>query len=655
MARIVSVWLPDWPIERLCLHSPGKVPAHAPFALVDTAHTAAHGRQDNVGRKAGSRTPADRVKSRGSTHTSLYLTAVNLPAREAGLAVGMALADARAMVPRLATAPAEPNRDRASLVRLVHWLGRYGPSHNCDAADSAWIDVTGVPHLFGGETALVEDLLRRLAAHRVKARIGLAGTYGAAHALAHFRTSPRHPSAIIRAGAVSAPEAPEKAAGAVSAPEAPSSITSEALLKSALAELPVAALRLKPEAIELLERLGLRRIGELYGLPRVGLERRFRDQGTGRRRSHTRPNRQSHTLAGVTAAAVLLRLDQALGLSAEPLTPLAAPPETNRHLVFAEPLISADAIGAALARLASDVCRHLESLSLGGRSFSLALYRIDGTVAEITARTRVSGRDPAHIRHLIARKLEHIDAGFGIDLMRLGASGLEPFAGEQTTLASGHRNARAVDELIDRLSNRLGVEAVICLEARESHTPERREMRVPALWRPRHTARVTGHIKTSPRRAPRPLLLLDPPEPVTVIAEIPDGAPARLLWRRVQRHIVRAEGPERIAPEWWRTLRAGAQSAPEAQNKEASAQSTPEAHNKTATDAVSSPRTTSEASPVRSARSLAAATRDYYRLEDAQGRGYWVFRRGLYDAAPEDGDQNDDIASPRWFLQGLFA
>jgi protein ImuB len=219
MPRIVSVWLPYWPIERLRRADPGAVPDEGPFALVAPGR---HG---------------------------ITITAANAAARAAHVAVGAALADVRAALPVLATRPAEPTRDCAALRTLARWCGRYGPARNTHGADGLWIDVTGVAHLFGGEQGLVEDLGARLAALALTARIGLADTLGAAFALA------RH--------------------GGRSIAFAPPGGT-----QTAVAALPVAGLRLDADTLKLLRRLGLRRIGQLYDLPRAALERRFRSAET---------------------------------------------------------------------------------------------------------------------------------------------------------------------------------------------------------------------------------------------------------------------------------------------------------------------------------------------------------------------------------------
>ena len=548
----------------------------------------------------------------------LTITALNARASAAGLQIGATLADARAALPGLATAQAEPRQDDTALTGLSHWLGRYGPAHNRDGPDGAWVDVTGVAHLFGGEAALIGDLVQRLANQGITARAGLADTLGAAHAIARFGP------------------------GSIAACTAGIGET-----RTALAGLPVAGLRLPPATVHLLGRLGLKRIGDLYGLPRGTLERRFREA------AKSRSGKSRGSLAsGGTAATVLLRLDQALGLLREPRASLVPTPETSVRLPFPEPLISAQGIETALAQLARDLCQRLEALGLGGRRFRLALYRTDGTVAGVRAGTSAPARDAAHLGRLIGAKLGGIDAGFGIDLMVLAVDELEPIVAAQPALDAAAASSRGeIGPLIDRLTGRLGADRVLRLGLRPSHRPERAHRFHPAITgqappaaphaaaatAPQRTAtgkgRDLGQHPSPGRRLPaRPAFLLHPPEPVSVVAEVPDGAPVRLRWRRVVRCIVRMEGPERIAPEWWR-----GQSATGAAGILGLQGASPDAAHLPA--------------------GLRPATRDYWRLEDGTGAGYWVFREGLYGREDEGGlgGLGGEDGDPRWYLQGLFA
>ncbi len=518
---------------------PGAVPGERPFALVETG-------------------------ARG-----ILIAAVDPLARSEGIRPGQSLADARAAFPSLSTRRIERRKDRAALLALARWSSRYGPARNTDGENGLWIDVTGVAHLFGGEHRLMADLADRLRAFGLTARAGLADTVAAAAALARF--------------------APLEAKGFAIAPAG--------RMQDALARLPVEALGLEDEAVLLLKRLGLRRIGQLYDLPRAALARRFQALGKARRRT-TDP-------AGM-AGTVLTRLDAALGRTPEARYALAETPQPLARRIFSEPLMSSEGIESAVAQLAADLCRMLDRSGEGARRLRLCLYRVDGTVAEARAGTSRPCREPHHLLQLLAPKISGLDAGFGIDAVTLAATGLEPLDPEQAALAAGlEQDARADPALvIDRLANRLGAERVFRLAPCGSHIPERAEVRVPAL-----AAKARPGTSPPGQTAPRPCgaivrppLLFATPEPITALAEVPEGPPARFTWRRVSHTVARAEGPERIEPEWWRTLG-------------------------------------STARPPR--------PRDYYRIEDDRGGRYWVFREGLYDRDPEAG-------SPVWYMHGLF-
>lgn len=519
VSRIVSVWLPLFPIE--CLKreraSQGapladKVPHDRPFALV------------------------------GNEERRLVLTAVNASCLHVGLLAGFRLADARAICPHLLTAPAAPEKDAETLLALARWSTRFSPSLNVDGEDGLWLDAAGIPHLFGGPRALLAEMERRLAALGFTARIAFAETLGGAYALARFGSAS---STMIPTGRI----------------------------KGALATLPIEALRLEPNTTSLLRRLGLKRIGQLYDLPRASLERRF----------HSRD----------AVEAVLLRLDQALGRRDEPRAPLHPPLLFLARLPFAEPLITHDGIVAGLKHLAVELCADLAQANRGASRVALSLYRADGTTASIEAGLSAPTREAQHLIRLLLDRVEAIDAGFGVDLMLLGALATEKLLPEQTTLAATSGKAKA-GLLIDRLANRLGTRVVRRLFPTQSHIPERaQKMRAVFAGLPSWTA-------PGPRKPPRPALLFAKPEPILVLAEIPEGPPVRFTWRRVTRRVIKSEGPERIAPEWWRELPALRKGKP----------------------------------------------RDYYRIEDEDGGRYWLFREGLYQDSAE--------GVPAWYLHGVF-
>jgi protein ImuB len=544
MKRLVSVWLPQWPIERLKRHRPGAVPDDRPFVLVAGG---AHG---------------------------IRITAVNVRAAREGVRAGMSLADARAAVPILVSHPAEMERDARALTRLALWLGRYGPSRNVEGCDGVWIDTTGVAHLFGGEAALMEDLVRRLAGFGITARAGLAGTPGAAFALARFAT--------VKRSAVLAP-------------------AGEAATLAALAELPVDALRLATETVVLLRRLGLARIGHLAALPRESLERRFASEASSR-------SRAGQAKAKTLAEAVLVRLDQALGRTEEPRAPLGEPPVLSERRSWGEPLISSEALVSEVGLLAEDLARALKAAGLGARRIALSLYRADGTVAHADAGMARASAEAAHFLRLLDAKLSQIDAGFGIDVAVLDAVSAEPLDPEQTTLGrGGAAPEQAIAALIDRLANRLGAKNLFRLAPRASHIPEQAAMRMAPLASFMENSGLPGAAP-----AERPFLLLSPPEAISVMAEVPDGPPLRFTWRRVAYAVAKAAGPERIAPEWWRQL-----GHPDVLAETVAADDGLDGE-------VIDPGQREK-------------TRDYYVAETGDGARFWMFREGFYGAADQSG------------------
>lgn len=555
MKRFASVWLPAWPITRLSRAAPSIVPEDAPFAIVD-------------------------LGKRG-----IVIKAVNAAAARQGIVPGIALADARAALPALRARPGESREDSRALFKLTRWASRYGPCRNHDGQDGFWCDITGVAHLYGGEQALARDLSGRLAALRIPARVALADTYGAAHALARFGVAADRAFRIAPAGGTQA----------------------------ALAPLPVAALRLEDDVVVLLRRLGLKRIGDLYAIPRSSLAQRFSSREVSNR--------------------VVLRLDQALGAANEPLPPYIEREPFNVRQSFAEPLISSAGLEAVIAALCDDLACALKDKGMGARALRLVYYRADGTAGVTAATLRSPRNDAAHFKLLLKERLARIEAGFGIDLVELEARRAAPLDAPQEGFAEA---AAAYDPgpLIDVLSNRLGAESVTVFAPKASHIPERREARAEALsvsacLRPaghssHRSSRDFPHSQplakrgsgaaldytppwpygTAPRRPP---FMLARPEPIAVVAEVPDGPPARFTWRRVERRVARAQGPERIAPEWWRAI-----------GREPGKKS--------------------------------ARARDYYEIEDETGAAYWVFRHGLYGNEEDEGGE-----PPCWFLHGVFA
>ena len=519
MRRVMYLYLPDWPIDRLRRSAgvsglaSGRPAEAAPFATV----IAAGGRR--------------------------LLAAVNPAAAAAGLAPGMPLADALSFLPGLLTGAAAPEADAAALGRLAEWCRRYSPWTAPDGSDGIKIEITGCAHLWGGEAALVADLARRLTRQKIAHRIAIAGTPGAAWALARFAAA---------AGCPILPAPDEE--------------------RAALAPLPVEALRLDPATAAGLRRVGLRQIGELYPMPRDALARRFGEEA-GR------------------------RLDRALGREPEPLSPLSETPARRVRLSFAEPIADPADLARAIERLTQDLATRLAREGMGARRLDLAFHRIDGRVEHIRLGTARPSRDPRHLAGLFAARLETVDPGLGVEDMILALYAAEKLPAEQIGLTAARAPGGGIAPLVDRLGARLGLDAIGRLAAHASHIPER-----ASLWAPIAAAQ-SGKSDAIPGKPPRPVRLFAPPEPIEAFWLLPDDPPFRFTWRRRPHQVRRADGPERIAEEWW----------------------------------------TAEGS------AAAHALRDYYRVEDADGRRFWLFRSGL----PGFGPRGEP--PPRWFVHGVFA
>lgn len=415
------------------------------------------------------------------------LCSVNAAAAQAGLSTAMSLADARARVPELATAPEQAARERAFLAALGRWSMRYTPWVALDPPDGLALDVAGSAHLFGGEAALAAAAEARLAAQGLSARIGIADVLAAASALARF--APRAPSLAPPGRAL-----------------------------EAVAELPIAALRIEAETVAALGRVGLRRIADLAAQPRAALTRRF-------------------------GPALGWRLDQLSGAAPEPAAPLAVARPYATRLHLPEPIGALCDLRAGLERLLAALCARLRREGLGARALRLTVQRCDGGGDRADLALARPMDDPARLASLFIPRLETLKLGFGVDVLRLEARAVEPLRPEQReAFDAAGAQAAALEDLISRIGARIGPDQTTRFTPRESHLPELAFARQPA---------ISGGAAPafSPEGPPRPLTLF-PPEPLR-----PEGAgapPEAFHWRGRRFETLSAAGPERIAPEWWR-------------------------------------------------------------------------------------------------------
>ena len=470
----------------------------------------------------------------------IRLAAVDRQAASLGLVPGLTLADARARVPELEAFPHDPHANLDWLERLADGCRRYTPLVALDPPDALVLDITGCTHAYEGERRLAADVEERLARRGVLVRHAFGDTPDAARALARYAGAP----------------APDE--------------------RRAIKRLPVAALGLDDEATAGLARAGLKTVGDVMDRPLATLAARF----------------------GEAAATAVRRLT---GEAKVPIAPRRhhVPVAVERR--FAEPIARTEYVLEVLGELVEEAARILETRREGGRVWDIRLFRADGAVHPLRVETGQPTRDAALLIRLLRERIDALadplDPGFGYDLVRLGVTLAERLEASQLKLEGGRDRASEVDELVDRLSTRLGKTRVRRFVARNSHIPEQAELTLPASTRAPDSA-VAWPRPEPGEPPPRPIYLFNPPQRIeTVMAEIPDGPPRRFRWRRDTHDVARAEGPERIAGEWWRRH-----------------------------DAV-------------------IPTRDYYRVEDVRGRRFWIFRHGLYG----------ETENPHWYLHGLFA
>ncbi|MCZ8185051.1 MAG: DNA polymerase Y family protein [Beijerinckiaceae bacterium] len=469
---------------------------------------------------------------------AMRLASVDARGLALGLHPGMTLADARARLPGLPVHPADPARDAAALAVLAAESEMFTPMVAIDLPHGLMLDITGCAHLFGGEAGLMRRIRQRFRQRGYSPVLALAPTPDAARALARFGGR-----------------------DCLSAEAAETRV------------LPVAALEAGEETLLALTRAGLKDLAALEACPPGVLAARF-------------------------GAGLVTKLRRVLGQDNARITPLRHLPECLAERHFPEPVLAFDAVLALVRRLAGDLARMLEARGEGGRRFELSLFRSDGQVRRLVVETGHPCRDPDVIERLLALRIEAladpVDPGFGFDSVRLAVLASEAFGQVQPDF-DGHRlEDLALEDLIDRLSTRFGAARVLRAEAEDTHDPVRAARFVPAQSQTAPSLWPEPEPGEGPRR---PIRLFEPPQAIEALAEVPDGPPLRFRWRRVLHEVARAEGPERIAPEWWRV----------------------------------EPGTPS---------------RDYYRIEDSQGRRFWVFRQGFYGQSGQP---------PRWFLHGLFA
>lgn len=458
----------------------------------------------------------------------MRLVAVDRRAANLGLETGMALASARAMVPVLKVVPANEPADAKLLAALADWCVGFSPFVALDPPQGLFLDVTGTTHLFGGEASMQTRVRAGLNKLGFSVRTAMAGSAMAARALTRYRDG-----LIVPPGGDS----------------------------GAMAGLPVDALALDTTTSHALRRAGLKTVGKVASRTRTELTARF-------------------------GAAMVSRLDAALGKAETPISPRMPLPSYRVDHRFAEPVTTEDVLLTTLQQLAEELSKMLEVRGEGARALEAVFFRADGNIRRIVVETGGPTRDPAILGRLFREKLDALadplDPGFGFDLIRLQAARTEPYSSKDADLDSKADEEREIRFLIDRLAARFGSHRVLRLQPNDTHIPERAYSAVPAQHAEQNN--VSWHRQRSEKGPPRRPLRLFSPEPVDLFL----GETLRFRWRNAVHTVRKLEGPERIAMEWWR--------AP-------------------------------------------GPDRDYFRMEDEEGRRYWLYREG----------------GSRWFLHGAFA
>lgn len=482
----------------------------------------------------------------GRSVHGLVLTSVNQAAACAGLYPGLSLVHARSLCERIETAQETETADKDYLNYLAHNAERFTPLVAYSLPMGLILDVTGCDHLFGGPEAMLKKVTNYYKEIGLETLSALAHTSAAARAFARFGVN---------------------------------HYIAEENLFDELDQLTLSALEVSPNV-----QMALRRAG-FHCLENV---------------RHVSPK----ALAARFGATLPARLDALYGKRNEPLSFLNPPPSLYLPLRLEEPVLDTEMVENQFLILAKDFFQRLTKLGLGSLLLKITLYRVDGHIDTIDIETGRPLSDPNTFQCLLKEKLQSLktplDAGYGFDTLTLSAARCAPLRPIQTGFIHDNLQPTEIAQLVDRLSTRLGADRVLVPLTKESHIPECAAFWGTAQHHPPRTnalkallaqLSMQGFQPFNSNSPERPIRLFCPPQPIDVIAALPDDPPASFRWRRIIHKIRFAEGPERISAEWWKNLE---------------------------------------------------PDRDYYRVEDENGQRFWIFRSGSYPKT-------------KWFLHGLFA
>lgn len=500
MGRFMSIWFPYLLADRAIQVKP---------ELKDTAFVSA--------------TPA---------HGRMVVQAASIRAVEHGISKGSVVADARAILPGIKIFQYKEGIIERLLEELAGWALRFTPIAAVDLPDGLILDISGCPHLWGGEASYLKDIVNKLAQRGYHAKAAIADTAGVAWAVARYGQT---------------------------------AIVEPAQQLEALGPLPPAAFRLEPPVLERMQKLGFYKIGMFINMPHTVLRRRF-----GKETIH--------------------RINQVLGHAAELLTPVQPATVFQARLPCLEPVRTRGAIDIALQTTLEQLSGQLTRASKGLRNACFKSYRLDGKIQQVDIGTNRPVRNVAHLLKLFEQKIEAIRPGLGIELFLMEAPVVEDLSVQQESLwaalGNGDENSE-LSNLLDRIAGKVGDHAIHRYLPVEHYWPERSVKKAASIFEEAETPWRVDKL--------RPVSILNKPERIEVTVPIPDYPPMMFIHKGITHKIKKADGPERIAREWW-------------QDKEL---------------------------PIR----------DYYRVEDESGARYWLFRSGTYDQEEK----------PVWFLHGFFA
>ncbi len=439
---------------------------------------------------------------------------------------------ARLLVPTVSVQEERADRADQLLQQLALYCIRYTPIVAIDPPDGLILDISGCSHLWGGEGPYFKTIIQSIKAKGFDVRGAIADTIGAAWANARYGKI--HP--IINSGEQ----------------------------HNALLSLPPSALRLESSTLDRLRELGLCQISNIVRIQRSALRRRFGD-------------------------VILLRLDQAFGQKEELITSVMPVETFEERLPCLEPIRTAGGIGIALHRLLETLCLRLQKNGKGLRYAVFKGYRVDGKLEQISIGTSRASANVEHLFRLLAEKISTMEPDLGFELFSLGAPKVEDISAQQESLwdAAPGLEKSGLPDLVDRIINVITENDAVKRYLPDAHHWPERSMRQAVSIGER-----SGIAWSEPEDMPA--FILQQPQSIEVAAPIPDYPPMHFRYRGRLYTIAKADGPQRIANEWWLD---------------------------------------------------GAPYRDYYALEDEKGARYWVFRSGDYTGAP----------ARQWFIHGFFA